>query len=768
MHISLDRGTVYSNDLLPQVGQVLQDLCAHPFVTCQRWGDSHPPPPSLCTSGSFPPPSGIDDGVFTENPFSGDYKGATWNTQALFAAKCHRQFKKRKVAMKLIQDHDFVCFQETHSQEGSARALTLPDDCVAIWSNGTTRQAGVGIVIKHSFLKLFNDINIGRDVEVIEPGRVFILHLQGPLGNLDVNCSYFDAGSHQLRLTAIRKLGRAIRPHENTLTILLGDWNHVNDKEGRWSGTSNAFETNGDLQEADLFEELILKPHNMHEAEQEHYTCEVKGPEGHKTLSKIDRVYSNQHVSCQLDRCCKTYAREWNTELSTHRPLSTSRMKSEGHDLTNAPMKTWVFKHEHFSERFQVQFEEDCRTFEGRLNPITKLLVAKEAIKKVHDHIVESRIKVNADATEDKLGWAILCARHLERRSFYRVHMAMECFPRLKKCGKPEAKPSEYLNNRELARHIEAVRDLIVELARDDIGEDIEALRTSHDKDEVGKTQLKEHILRKLKRITPGEASQITHMMDAQGNCLGDPRDMAKILAEHWKGVFSKTTCDDAKLREWMDKLFPRNEDGHSWDTGLAPPLPSAWQVTKKHVKKAIQCAKNSMPGPDGIPSSAYRAIGDSAINILHEAFEALSKEDAEETLNEAYKSMTLSEIHQFNHSILCCLPKKPSGQTAAGETYYKAEATRPLNISNVDNRLLTSAARMAWEPILEKWVSDMQRGFLKGRSMLHNLIDIDFVSMKVSLKCEHGALLLFDFKAAFPSVAHVFLKKLFALPWPS
>ena len=36
-------------------------------------------------------------------------------------------------------------------------------------------------------------------------------------------------------------------------------------------------------------------------------------------------------------------------------------------------------------------------------------------------------------------------------------------------------------------------------------------------------------------------------------------------------------------------------------------------------------------------------------------------------------------------------------------------------------------------------------------------VVDVDMESMKVSLRCEHGALILFDFTAAFPSVSHEF-----------
>jgi hypothetical protein len=51
-----------------------------------------------------------------------------------------------------------------------------------------------------------------------------------------------------------------------------------------------------------------------------------------------------------------------------------------------------------------------------------------------------------------------------------------------------------------------------------------------------------------------------------------------------------------------------------------------------------------------------------------------------------------------------------------------------------------------------------MQKGFIKGRSMLSNVVTIDQEAMKVSLRCKHGAIVLFDFKAAFPSVERNFL----------
>jgi hypothetical protein len=48
--------------------------------------------------------------------------------------------------------------------------------------------------------------------------------------------------------------------------------------------------------------------------------------------------------------------------------------------------------------------------------------------------------------------------------------------------------------------------------------------------------------------------------------------------------------------------------------------------------------------------------------------------------------------------------------------------------------------------------------GFLPGRQMLRNVLDVDFTAQKISLKSPRGAILLFDFKAAFPSMSHEFM----------
>ena len=61
-------------------------------------------------------------------------------------------------------------------------------------------------------------------------------------------------------------------------------------------------------------------------------------------------------------------------------------------------------------------------------------------------------------------------------------------------------------------------------------------------------------------------------------------------------------------------------------------------------------------------------------------------------------------------------------------------------------------------EPLADQVVSGMQNGFLRGRSIMRNGVDIDLESMVASLSWDRPALVLFDFEAAFPSISHDFI----------
>ena len=98
----------------------------------------------------------------------------------------------------------------------------------------------------------------------------------------------------------------------------------------------------------------------------------------------------------------------------------------------------------------------------------------------------------------------------------------------------------------------------------------------------------------------------------------------------------------------------------------------------------------------------------------------------------------------------------------------FEASGTRPLNVTNCDNRLLASAVKIVLEPIIGPLITTDQRGFLAGRSMISNLLDIDEAILNHALQGEDSAAIFYDFAAAFPSIEQEFFHQFFLkLGWP-
>ena len=423
------------------------------------------------------------------------------------------------------------------------------------------------------------------------------------------------------------------------------------------------------------------------------------------------------------------------------------------------PLKPWALKHKNFAARSQVHFNHLIASSANPGGALQRLHILKESIRYVHDQICAEHEVHHPDNVEDKVCLAIMYARALENHDLRKADYISQCFSDLRSCGKNLHTDLCAMKGQELSDHLLSVRNLIVDLAREEINDNVRELASGNALDDDSYPQAKEHILKKLRRLCPCETSSINCVKDGNDIFHSTPEDMAKALCDHWRLVFSASSCDSEELSSWMNTLFDAREDG-GWDTGLAPKSSRGWNIKKRHLRRAIAMAKNTMPGPDGIPSLTYKVLGDFGANILWEVLCLLQGDDAIEQLTSFFSQLDPAVAKSFNESILCLLPKKPSGSDLANGTYYEPGATRPLSISNADSRLIASAARCAWEPVLEAWISAAQRGFLKGRQMLHNIIDVDWISMKVSLNCKSGALLLFDFKAAFPSVSHDFLQK--------
>ena len=180
--------------------------------------------------------------------------------------------------------------------------------------------------------------------------------------------------------------------------------------------------------------------------------------------------------------------------------------------------------------------------------------------------------------------------------------------------------------------------------------------------------------------------------------------------------------------------------------------------MRRKEIYKALRLAGNSSPGPDGIPFSAWRALGAAGADILFEVAASLEREGSEEVMIKAYADECAPGQHGYNMSTLVCLPKAAAGEDAEFGVYYRPSDTRPLSIVNCDNRVVASAFRWRWEAHLDGFVRHRQQGFIRGRSILQNLIQVDAAMAVRSLEDPRSAAIFLDFEAAFPSMSQEYI----------
>ncbi len=303
---------------------------------------------------------------------------------------------------------------------------------------------------------------------------------------------------------------------------------------------------------------------------------------------------------------------------------------------------------------------------------------------------------------------------------------------------------------------LRTVKDHAVDLAREVAMEHLRAAQElTEEQDDFGAARRKKKGSRLLYRLAPGKSDSIGAVIDDRGRYLTEPQAMADFLRGHWSEVFRARGVDQSRLQTWLDD--------DAVERGSAAPTHEALRqlrVRRRDVRKALKKSNNSAPGPDGIPYGAWRALGKVAVEALFGALGILMEDDGPACL--------LRDYPDFNGSLLFFLPKKAAGTTPDGTQAFEAGGVRPLNVTNCDNRLLASTIRLVLEPIIGPLITKDQRGFLTGRSMLANVLDIEEAMICTARESEQGWAFFYDMAAAFPSVEQEFFHGYFhKLGWP-
>ncbi len=718
--------------------------------------------PPAFSSPAVPP---ISNSSSRPGPYRGEFSASLWNAQAFFCDDATKFNAKKIYAKSLLDRADMLLLNETHGTDGGNKAWRPPIGTSAWWSAGpTTGRAGIGIIIKDAFLKQFSEAPIWR---VIWAGRAAILSLKGAVGSLDILVSYFHTGGEvrdldkfgvhpsymeycnsfpRLREHLRDRISSAIRSKDRVLTLFGGDYNWVPqdiDRRAKSTMLTSGGRNNFDERH---FQASLGSRHGFVELHQPEMTHD-----GPTALSRLDRFYLNHHLVEQIDRDLQSVALEWRHDLSHHRALFIARRLPAVLDDSLKPISPSVFSHPDFARRCRLNYEDKLQEHPDA-SKLKRMTLLKDSMRDTARNFNGScGGHTLAKEKADQLGVVMRYLRAAEKGALSTISQCLMRYPHI--CTLV-SNPYNLAGN--LAISLRPLKDHAVDLARDLA---LEQLQSAQDEsvnlNSFEASRRKKKGARLLHKLAPGKCGAIGALIDERGRFLTDPQAMANFLRHHWANVFRARDIDQDRLQTWLEEdEQDRAQQGPSHEAlrGL--------RLRRRDIRKAIKLSNNSAPGPDGIPYGAWRALGETAVEVLFGAFSDLILPEGPQLLRR--------DCPDFNSSLLFFLPKKPAGNTSDGILAFEAGGVRPLNVTNCDNRLIASAVRITLEPIIGPLITNDQRGFLSGRSMLANLLDIDEAMIKAAAQGENGMAFFLDFAAAFPSIEHDFFKQFFVkLGWP-
>ena len=246
----------------------------------------------------------------------------------------------------------------------------------------------------------------------------------------------------------------------------------------------------------------------------------------------------------------------------------------------------------------------------------------------------------------------------------------------------------------------------------------------------------KAYLAQVLKKTLPSDRARLTHLrMTLDDEPTDDPNRKACLVHQLYSEIWKKEATNPKHIRKTLE-----NYTGGVIQSQVIVP-------TLDQVFETIRHTNNSCAGPNGIPFSIYRRLINLYAPIAHGMLLDLAR--------------GCRAPSSFNEGLLFLLPKGDSGLV---------NDTRPLSVTNTNNRIIASAVARSIQPTLGKMIGQSQIGFLHGRSSDAHIENVTEIYYQQLNKKQQGYLLFLDIKKAFDQVHHDWLiaclKKQNFPPW--
>ena len=97
----------------------------------------------------------------------------------------------------------------------------------------------------------------------------------------------------------------------------------------------------------------------------------------------------------------------------------------------------------------------------------------------------------------------------------------------------------------------------------------------------------------------------------------------------------------------------------------------------------------------------------------------------------------------------------KSNDDDAERSGVWSALGVRPLSLGDTAAKIIAAALYRPLAALAQRTVGFHQRGFVRGRNLLDNVLEAESAAIGFSKLDSSAALLAFDFRAAFPSISH-------------
>jgi ribonuclease HI len=222
----------------------------------------------------------------------------------------------------------------------------------------------------------------------------------------------------------------------------------------------------------------------------------------------------------------------------------------------------------------------------------------------------------------------------------------------------------------------------------------------------------------RLAKAFPKLKARVGSLIEDGRAATTDPQGLTNITHRYWSKHWQSRPLSSRPsrlFRKYAKKI-------------TSPPLP----ITLDAITKIISNTTHSAAGPNNIPFVAYRRL----VDFFAPIFLKLTTELMNGT----------PPPPSFNSGILHLIPKTGTGWI---------DDTRPIVVSNADNRIIANIIRWSISPSLAGIIDPAQQGFLPGRHM-DTLLEFFNESFYKALEEDEGySMLLFDFAKAFDSCHH-------------